>query len=317
LRRTSLKPSKLEEIRQGANLAITNKLTYEDIRKGLIDFYVAQKRKSLYAAKNEKKNEAGEVVVKKGEKYVWGIPNLDAYFKGYKIRDITVGLLKAYVKHRQEQGADGGTIKREFNILRSAFNVAKKEGLLQYIPHFPMPKENPPRQGFVEPEEIRAILEHLSENLHPLILFLYATGCRSGAAKKVTWEHVDLKAKEIKLPWTITKNGKPLTLPMTAELYKMLSKPKLHAENEPVFDTTNLRKEWDEATATAKKPNILLHDLRRSAVRNLRKAGASESTAMKISGHKTRAIFLRYDIVDNADIHAAMKAVEASYKMKP
>jgi integrase len=313
----SILTKRLEEIRHGANPAISNKLTYEDIRKGLIDFYVAQNRKSLYAAKNEKKNEAGQVIIKKGEKYVWGLPNLDAYFKGYKIQNITVGLLKGYVTHRQEQGADGGTIKREFNILRSAFSVARKEGLLQYVPHFPMPKENAPRQGFVEPPQLSKIRENLPAHLHPLVTFLYETGCRTGAAKKITWSQVNLKTAEVTLPWTQTKNSSPLTLPLSAELRSTLKKPGFHSGNEPVFDATNFRKEWIKATKAAKLPEIVPHDLRRSAVRNMRKVGVSESVAMKISGHKTRAIFLRYDIVDNSDIHAAMKAVEKSYKSKP
>lgn len=97
-----------------------------------------------------------------------------------------------------------------------------------------------------------------------------------------------------------------------------------------VFDSTNLRKSWQKACAAVglgtleeiegsydKRYNgLIIHDLRGSAIRNLRKAGVSEGVAMKISGHKTRSVFERYNIVDEGDLIDAMRLVQASKPIK-
>ena len=59
-----------------------------------------------------------------------------------------------------------------------------------------------------------------------------------------------------------------------------------------------------------KYDGLLVHDLRRSSVRNLRRLGFAEKTIMEISGHKTAHIFRRYDIVDEADLAAVAEALD-------
>jgi hypothetical protein len=94
-----------------------------------------------------------------------------------------------------------------------------------------------------------------------------------------------------------------------------------------VFDATNLRKEWITACDACGlgrkievegKPydpryeGLTVHDLRRSAVRNLVRSGVPETIAMRISGHKTRSVFDRYAIASEGDLKKAMQKVETA-----
>ena len=66
---------------------------------------------------------------------------------------------------------------------------------------------------------------------------------------------------------------------------------------------------YDERGDNRRYSGLHPHDFRRSAARNLIKAGVPRSTAMMITGHKTEAIFERYNIKDNSDAEAALLKV--------
>ena len=94
-----------------------------------------------------------------------------------------------------------------------------------------------------------------------------------------------------------------------------------------VFDTTNIRKEWMRACTAAgmgrmievpgkkydpRYERLTVHDLRRSAARNLLLAGVPETIIMKIGGWKTRSVFDRYTVAATADLTAAMRRWETA-----
>ena len=63
-----------------------------------------------------------------------------------------------------------------------------------------------------------------------------------------------------------------------------------HRKGQPV---KSFRRTWAEACKKTGLPGLLFHDLRRSAVRNLERAGVSPSVAMKLVGHKTESVYRR------------------------
>jgi hypothetical protein len=123
---------------------------------------------------------------------------------------------------------------------------------------------------------------------------------------------------QLRIEGNQTKNEEPILLPLPLELNETLKKL---PRNVKLFDARNLRKSFQASCVkvglgveTGPKvwqyKGLLLHDLRRSGVRNLIRSGVPRRIAMKISGHLTESTFERYNIVDSTDLHEAMAKVE-------
>ena len=87
-----------------------------------------------------------------------------------------------------------------------------------------------------------------------------------------------------------------------------LACPKVfHRKGKPI---RSFRKAFKAAAKAVGLGDFVPHDMRRSAIRNFRKAGISESDGMKLSGHKTRSVYDRYNIIDDEDSREAMKRAQ-------
>jgi integrase len=208
-------------------------------------------------------------------------------------------------------------------------NLAREDGKLQTVPKIHLLKEPPARRGFITQKQFDELISALPSNLMPLITFLYWCGVRVGEALKIEWPQVDLDARIVRLEDDQTKNGEPRILPLPSVLVDILKQQK--PKKGSVFDGTNLRTEWaractavglgtmEEMEPTTKDgfpwtryTGLHVHDLRRSAVRNLIRAGVPERVAMRITGHKTRDVFDRYHIVSTDDVSDAMRKLETA-----
>ncbi|MCI0423021.1 MAG: site-specific integrase [Acidobacteria bacterium] len=193
-------------------------------------------------------------------------------------------------------------------------------------PHIRTLSENNVRTGFFEKEHFTAIHRHLPAHVKPVATVAYITGWRTlSELLPLEWRQVDFNgAGTLRLDPGTTKNGDGRVFPMTRDLRAVLLEQKamteelqkklgvlipwvFHNDGKPF---KSYRKAWKTACRNACLPGRIPHDFRRTAVRNLIRAGVSEVVAMKMTGHKTRSIFDRYDIVSQGDLNDAVSKHE-------
>ncbi|MFZ0298404.1 MAG: tyrosine-type recombinase/integrase [Candidatus Sulfotelmatobacter sp.] len=261
-----------------------------------------------------------------GTKDICGLKKLDAYFGGRHLADITSDDVEGFIKQRQDEGAGPAIINRSNALLRRMLKLMWRKKKLRAVIWVPMLKEPEPREGFLAAKKFAELESAMQEDLRPVLYYLYITGCRSGAAEQIEWSQVifDGDKVEILLRAAQMKNKEPLLLALDEKLAAPLRQTPKEKRVGRLFNTTNLTKAFRKACVAVglgqwRDPKnhdkgydgLTLHDLRRSGVRNLRRAKVQEDMAMKISGHKTANVFKRYNIIDSDDLHEAMQKTSA------
>jgi integrase len=248
------------------------------------------------------------------------------FLPGRLMATISTADVEAFKAHRiNDDKAKPATVNRELAILRRAFRLAVRGGLLATMPYVGLLEENNTRTGFFERAEFDAILTHLPTDVRPVLEFLYATGWRKSEALNLTMANVDLDAGTVKLDVGTTKSRKGRTIILTPSLATLLKKQvaSIDALKKKdvicpwIFHRTDgtriksLRGAWEAAREAAGFPKKILHDFRRTAVRNLDRAGVPRSTAMAMVGHETEAIYRRYSIQDEAMLREGAEKLAA------
>ena len=301
--------AKARKVRDAATGSIANgarhhveKVSFADLEHGLLADYRIRGNKST-----------GRASI--------ALSHLRDTFGGLKATQVTPRAINTYLMDRTET-AVLGTVYYELAILRRAFKLAVRRGELATVPTFPdMRKLNNARQGFFTDADVALLQVELPEHLRGLALFAYLTSWRKMEMLNLTWGRVDMDDCVVWLEGPGTKSKRARTFPFKhyPALKAVIEVQREYAEQweyrtgkivthvftnkgKPIKDYDCA---WRSACRRAGLGGRTMHDNRRSAVRNMIRAGIPKHTAMKLSGHLTSHVFDRYDIVDHQDLEDA------------
>jgi integrase len=314
------------EISQGKLPGIYfEKVRFDELAEGFLADYRVNQKKSLERAEHS-------------------VKHLKSAFEGLRVVDITTPRIQSYIEDRMKwsctdcnkdfhaqdfcphcsskdlnPGASNATINRELAALKRMLNLGAQQtpAKVDRVPYIPMMKENNIRKGFFEHADFLALKDALPSYLKGFSTFAYKVGWRVSEITGLTWKHVDLANGIVRLEPGESKNDEGRTVYLDDELKEVFNRQwKNRKQNKKltsyvfpngdgISKIKDFRGSWKKACKDAGIGKRLFHDFRRTAVRNMIRSGIPEGIAMKISGHKTRSVFDRYNIVSDTDLKLA------------
>jgi integrase len=251
----------------------------------------------------------------------FSVKALKVFFGGRPLASLTPSLVEDFLTERRKKAAEkgktlkGSSLNREIACLKT---IARRAMLDRKIERNPVEGvrmfRETSRNRTLSPEEYRRLLENCSPHYRPVVQLAYVTGMRRGEITGLRWDQVDLKEGVITLKSEDTKTQEAREIPLDEGLMDLFKRtPKVlgspHVFNFRGHGLKDPKTAFLRACQRANITDFHFHDLRHCAVTNFRKAGVSDSTIMSISGHKTYAVFRRYDRIDRGDRKEALRRV--------
>jgi len=178
------------------------------------------------------------------------------------------------------------------------------------------------RTRILSRDEFDGIMDNLPHYVKPVFAMGYYTGMRRGEILSLTWDKVNLKERVINLEAADTKDRESRVIPICQNLLDILKNvPKALHDNHVFLYKGAPFKEFRDSLRDActaidvkygrfEKNGFVFNDLRHTFNTNMRKAGVAESVIMAITGHNTREMFDRYNVVDLEDTQQAVGKLE-------
>lgn len=227
-----------------------------------------------------------------------------------------------HIVRRQSEGAKNASINRDLSVLKRAFSLAKRKRLIFESPYIETLSEDNVREGFAEVDEYEKVLSKLNDTFKRIYVFGYHKGWRTSEVINIRREWVDINSGFISLERRASKNKKARIVALEPEVLEVVRKAYAISEkyrspylfthrNGRHISRSTLYRVMKRAFIEAGYPERVFHDLRRTAYRHVLRATGNEKAAMNTTGHRSRSIADRYNIVSIDDmVDAAAKVSE-------
>lgn len=244
------------------------------------------------------------------------IKKLNEYFGDMLLPKIKAIDIEKYVQARRSQGMADGSIGHELNRLKGAYKLAAGQWELLKSNPFDkvgkIPRSKIERCRYLLPQESERLLNELfkpgNEWLRDVVIFARETGLRISNIVDLQWRQVDLSNKTITIEGHFTKTGKPLFIPMSRNVFHILSEiRRADRHEEVVFAKWHNRKKKYMRTITRRASqdfremcdgigleDFRFHDLRHDFCSRLVQAGQPLQVVQQLAGHTDIAMTQRY-----------------------
>jgi integrase len=241
--------------------------------------------------------------------------------------------LENYQAKRKAQGQADSYVDQQIAMARAMINKAFDNDMVSgdTIKVFKRVKkllkgDSNARDRVLSSEEFDRLMTALPSHARAIVATGYYAGMRKGEVINLTWDKVDMKSHVIRLDAADTKDREARQVPICNELYNIMKEIPRAIHDDHVFlfkgkPIKDIRTALTRACRNAEIPygrgtkdGFVFHDTRHCFNTNMRKSGVPESVIMKITGHSTREMFLRYDTVDAEDTRKAVDQMEGSLK---
>jgi len=227
-----------------------------------------------------------------------------------------------YVSSRSDVTA--ASVVHELNVLKRMLRLAVEWDAIPFNPAAGVkgPKTPPGRLRYLQPTELRVVVEACPSWLQPIVCLLVFTGMRRGEALGLRWLDVDLTGGRILLPRTKNNTGRVVWLNDGAQRTLGLLASKLPAEaksTDLVFPPSehispeNVSLAFLRACRKVKIADFRLHDLRHTCASWLAMSGAGLATVADQLGHKDLRMTKRYTHLSGEHLQSAVRGLDAAF----